>query len=109
MLILTHPLRRAAIAAITAVACSLPLLAIARADPASNPPTVKIHHQRHSARLSPRRPLPSHRHLYGSTERWGTGRCAWPYQNQFPPCMSTFPEGSPNYHGPRPGPTFGNE
>jgi hypothetical protein len=45
------------------------------------------------------------RNLYGSAQ----GRCAWPYQNQFPPCMSTFPEGSPNYHGGRPGPTFDNE
>jgi hypothetical protein len=33
-------------------------------------------------------------------------RCAWPYRNQFPPCMSTWPEGDPNYHGSRPGPTF---
>jgi hypothetical protein len=43
--------------------------------------------------------------LYGSTQ----GRCAWPYQNQFPPCMSTFPQGSPNYHGSRPGVTFQDE
>ena len=43
--------------------------------------------------------------LYGSAR----GGCTWPYQNQFPPCMSTFPEGSPSYHGPRPGPTFGDE
>jgi hypothetical protein len=45
------------------------------------------------------------RNLYGSAR----GGCTWPYQNQFPPCMSTFPEGSPNYHGGRPGPTFDNE
>ena len=45
------------------------------------------------------------RNLYGSVR----SGCTWPYQNQFPPCMSTFPEGSPNYHGPRPGPTFDNE
>jgi hypothetical protein len=45
------------------------------------------------------------RNLYGSAG----SRCTWPYQNQFPPCMSTFPEGSPNYHGGRPGPTFDNE
>jgi hypothetical protein len=43
--------------------------------------------------------------LYGSAR----SGCTWPYQNQFPPCMSTFPEGSPNYHGGRPGPTFDNE
>jgi hypothetical protein len=45
------------------------------------------------------------RNLYGSAQ----GRCAWPYQNQFPPCMSTFPSGSPSYHGPVPGPTFDDE
>ena len=45
------------------------------------------------------------RDLYGTAR----GRCSWPYQNQFPPCMSSFPEGSPNYHGGRPGPTFDNE
>jgi len=33
-------------------------------------------------------------------------RCSWPYRNQFPPCMSTWPEGDPRYHGSRPGPTF---
>jgi hypothetical protein len=33
-------------------------------------------------------------------------RCGWPYRNQFPPCMSTWPEGDPNYHGSRSGPTF---
>jgi hypothetical protein len=52
-----------------------------------------------------RRPAAAH-NLYGTA---APGRCTWPYQNQFPPCMSTFPEGSPNYHGGRPGPTFDNE
>ena len=33
-------------------------------------------------------------------------RCTRPYRNQFPPCMSTWPEGDPNYHGSRSGPTF---
>jgi hypothetical protein len=50
--------------------------------------------------------------VYGSTRGvYGSARdgCTWPYQNQFPPCMSTFPEGSPHYHGPRPGPTFSDE
>jgi hypothetical protein len=48
---------------------------------------------------------------YAGRNLYGTARsgCTWPYQNQFPPCMSTFPEGSPNYHGGRPGPTFDNE
>jgi hypothetical protein len=39
------------------------------------------------------------RSLYGWTQSSATDRCAWPYRNQFPPCMSTWPEGDPNYHG----------
>jgi hypothetical protein len=35
--------------------------------------------------------------------------CTWPYTNQFPPCMSTWPGGSPSYHGPVPGVTFDNQ
>lgn len=31
------------------------------------------------------------------------------YQNQFPPCMSTWPAGSPHYRGSWPGPTFSDE
>jgi hypothetical protein len=33
-------------------------------------------------------------------------RCTWPYRNQLPPCMSTWPDGDPNYHGSKPGTTF---
>ena len=25
--------------------------------------------------------------------------CTWPYKNQLPPCMSTWPAGDPDYHG----------
>jgi hypothetical protein len=39
---------------------------------------------------------------------WQPRGCTWPYTNQFPPCQSTWPAGDPNYHGPRPGPTFDN-
>lgn len=28
------------------------------------------------------------------------------YDNMFPPCQSTWPQGSPHYHGPVPGVTF---
>jgi hypothetical protein len=31
------------------------------------------------------------------------------YNNIAPPCMSTWPQGSPNYHGPTPGNTFSDE
>jgi hypothetical protein len=31
------------------------------------------------------------------------------HDNLVPPCMSTWPQGNPNYHGPVPGPLFSNE
>jgi hypothetical protein len=114
MSIFIRQLCRTAVAATTAASCSLAILAGACAEPAANPPAGKTYHQRHLANAPVRQPVPAHRHLYGSaqqwgTAQWGTGRCTWPYQNRFPPCMSTFPEGSPHYYGGRAGPTFDNE
>ena len=41
--------------------------------------------------------------LYGSAPN--LPGCTWPFQNKYPPCMSTFPQGDPNYHGgSHPGP-----
>jgi hypothetical protein len=37
----------------------------------------------------------------------GLPGCPWPYQNQIPPCQSTWPAGDPNFHGSRPGPIPG--
>jgi hypothetical protein len=83
-------LRRAAIAALTTGALSWPLQSVAHAD-------------QQSTRQRAQQPL-------AATDAWaGTSfekRCTWPYRNQFPPCMSTWPEGDPNYHGSRSGPTF---
>jgi hypothetical protein len=47
----------------------------------------------------------SYRGLYARADRIDT-RCTWPFRNQFPPCMSTWPEGDPRYHGGQAGPTF---
>jgi hypothetical protein len=83
-------LRRAAITAGATVALWLPLQSMAQAD-------------QQSAGQRWQQP-PS-----GTTVWAGTSyeaRCTWPYRNQFPPCQSTWPEGDPNYHGSRPGPTF---
>jgi hypothetical protein len=68
------------IAALTATALSLPPTSVAQADPART----------------------AYRNLYNRAQT----RCAWPYQNQFPPCMSTWPEGDPRFHGGQTGPTF---
>jgi hypothetical protein len=82
-------LRRLTIAAVTTGALSWPL-SVAHAD---QQPTRQRWQQPHAA-----------------ANAWaGTSfeaRCTWPYRNQFPPCMSTWPEGDPNYHGSRSGPTF---
>jgi hypothetical protein len=83
---------RAALVAVTTGAGALwwPLQSVAHADQQS----VRPRWQQHPA----------------ATNAWaGTSfeaRCTWPYRNQFPPCMSTWPEGDPNYHGSRSGPTF---
>jgi hypothetical protein len=100
-------LRHAAIAAVAAVLLSPPMLSVAQADQGAgrmhaatmHPRThaAGIRHQRH--RESGIRPG-----IYGAAPN--ADRCAWPYQNQFPPCMSTWPAGDPNYHGSRPGVTF---
>ena len=82
-------LRRAAVAAVTTGALSWPLQSVAHADQQSTGQRWK-------------QPPAANAWAGTSFER----RCAWPYRNQFPPCMSTWPEGDPNYHGSRSGPTF---
>jgi hypothetical protein len=63
---------------------------------------AKLHPKRHVA-VRQRYPY-ARRHLYGWDER-SMGGC----QNATTPCLSTFPEGSPHYHGPQYGPTFDNQ
>jgi hypothetical protein len=74
-----HPLRYAALAAVTTSACSLSLLGIAQARPAGNPSTV---HKRHLNRE------PYFGHLTGPANAWVSGRCDGTYQSQFPPFIS---------------------
>ena len=80
--------RRAAIAALTTGALWSPLQSVAHADQ---------HRQRWQQ-------PPATANAWAGTSF--EARCSWPYRNQFPPCMSTWPEGDPNYHGSRSGPTF---
>lgn len=103
MRIYQNRLRALGVATITFTLLSLPTLSMAQTDqPKPTKHVAKTYPNKH---LSRQWQPPAGRNLYGSAQ----GRCAWPYQNLFPPCMSTFPEGSPNYHGGRPGPTFDNE
>jgi hypothetical protein len=98
-----NPLCAAGLATIAFTLVSVPTLSMAQMNqPKPTMHAAKTYPNKHVSRQW--RPA-AHPNLYGSAR----GRCSWPYQNQFPPCMSTFPEGSPNYHGPRPGSTFDNE
>jgi hypothetical protein len=98
-----NPLCGIGLATIAFTLLSVPTVAMAQMD--QQKPTTHVagnyanRHASHQWRPAARP------NLYNSARRGPT----WPYQNQFPPYMSTFPEGSPNYHGPRPGPTFDNE
>lgn len=103
-----HKLLHAAIVAVAAVSFWLPM--VAHAGPGQQAERVhsaKPHPRKHVAGTYRRRPAaiaPSG--LFGSAPNRETSRCSWPYQSQFPPCMSTWPAGDPNYHGSWPGPTF---
>jgi hypothetical protein len=89
MSILRYPLYHAALAVITACACSLSSLSIAQADGTDNPPAM---HKRHSHRA------PYFGHLFGPAEAWVNGRCDRPLRSEFPPCIyPTFP-GAPYYY-----------
>jgi len=94
-----------AIATIAAASLSLSMLmpapaqqADAGAPPAST--TVKKHKRSHY----------SQNHTYQPAyqpKSWSWSGGCTSYQNMQPPCMSTWPEGSPHYHGGiHPGVTF---
>ena len=89
-------LRNAAVAAIAAASLLLSMPSVAQADQ----PAKKTH----AARMSPKKRAAIPGKIYGAAPN--SARCTWPYQNMFPPCMSTWPQGDPNYHGSRPGVTF---
>lgn len=105
-------LPRAAVVAIAA-AMSLPIVSVAyphQLGAAAH--AARLHNNKHGqlylAHRKPYAPAP-----YGyapnaasapyphapSASASGISGCTWPYQNQFPPCMSTWPQGSPDYHG----------
>jgi hypothetical protein len=103
MRIYQNQLRAVGLATIAFTLLSAPALSMAQTD--QQKPTThvaKTYPKKHVSRQWRPQANPN---LYGSAR----DRCTWPYQNQFPPCMSTFPQGSPNYHGSRPGVTFQDE
>ncbi len=105
----TSSLRHAAMVAIAA-ALSLPMMASAQAAPQPDgTQATTANRQKHVAKPHWRQSTTTHRNLYGAVPARQPAGCTWPYQNQFPPCMSTWPQGSPSYHGSRPGPTFEDE
>jgi hypothetical protein len=106
----TSRLRRVTIAAIAATGLSLSMAPVAQAAPQpQGTPLATTHPAKHTAKPHWRQSTATHRDLYGAVPARGPAGCTWPYQNQFPPCMSTWPAGDPNYHGSRPGPTFLDE
>lgn len=103
--------RTAIIAAIAAAALWLPMVSVAQAgQQVETKHAAKMHPKKHAARTHPMRKQSAvtHGELYGAApavipNAYG---CTWPYHNQVPPCMGTWPQGDPNYHGTRPGPLF---
>ena len=90
MPIWTYLSRHAALAALTAGACSLSLVAIAQAGTKGNPPAV---HKRHLQRE------PYFGHLTGVAAAWVSGQCDQPGQSELPPCIyPTLPAGSVYYY-----------
>lgn len=98
---------RSVTVAIAAAALSLSMLSVARADQrAQETPAAMAAAKKHAASAHPKKKQTANaRKLYGAAPNGG--RCAWPYRNMFPPCMSTWPEEDPNFHGGlHPGVTF---
>jgi hypothetical protein len=95
-------LQSLAIAAIAAAALLLPMISVAQAEQRAD---AAAHAKKHAARMHhpTRRETQAYPRIYntapGTNAAPGTPGCAWPYQRMFPPCMSTWPEGDPNYHG----------
>jgi hypothetical protein len=96
-------LRNWVVGVIAAAALVLPI-SVAQADQRTDA-TVPL--KKHAARMHHPKQRKSEIRpgIYGAAAN-SSGRCTWPYRNQFPPCQSTWPAGDPNYHGSRPGVTF---
>ena len=94
-------------AVIAAAALSLSTLSVAQADQQTDKaPAATVAAKKHTARTHHQKQRESARapKLYGAAT---SARCAWPYRNMFPPCMSTWSGDDPNFYGStHPGVTF---
>lgn len=89
--------RSSVIVAAIAASLSLLTLPVAQAQQGADKPT---HPKKHVAKMQHpkwRESEISSRMTYNVVPYQGD--CTWPYTRMSPPCMSTWPEGSPNYHG----------
>lgn len=100
------PRRGIGFAVIAFTLVSVPTVSMARTDQQSPQSHVATTYPKKHVATRHRHPY-ARRNLYGWDQRPARGGCT--YQNQFPPCQSTWPQGSPSYHGPIPGPTFFDE
>jgi hypothetical protein len=98
----------AALAVIAAASLSLPLTSVAYADQKpEGPVAAKVPSKKPKHSGVAHKDAAAHKDLFGWHGWPQPAGCVWPYQNQFPPCMSTWPQGDPNYHGgSHPGVTF---
>ena len=94
------------IAVIAVALLSVPTIAIAQTQQQTTHKHFTTTFARKHVAIRKRQPY-AQRNLYGWDQRPAGGGCG--YQNAYPPCQSTWPEGSPSYHGPVAGPTFFDE
>jgi hypothetical protein len=80
----------AAAAAIVTALCLTSVVTARAAQPAKQAHVVK-RYWHHPTAVGPQSNV-----KVGGADPFG---CTWPYTNQYPPCMSTWPQGDPNYHG----------
>jgi len=100
-------LRSVAVAALAAASLALSTLSVAQADQrAEKTQAATMSAKKHAARTHHPKPREAEMAPKVSAAAPSLPGCTWPYRNMFPPCMSTWPAGDPNYHGFRPGVTF---
>ena len=100
-------LRSVAVALIVAASLWLPTLSVVHADQqAEKTHAATMSPKKHAARMHHRKQKEAEIAPRFSAAAPNSPGCTWPYRNMFPPCMSTWPGGDPNYHGPQPGVTF---
>jgi hypothetical protein len=91
------PLRNAAIAGIAAASLSLAIISVAPAQQGADGLSHPNKHLAWTHHAKWRKSEISPKIVYNVAA--DQPDCTWPYTRMSPPCMSTWPEGDPNYHG----------